>query len=241
MTEAHSKDSTIGGLSPDSMERNSRKDYRQILRSCICRAGVTTCHGRSRYLSRPLQHCYLYLASQLIRPSTRSLTRELCPASSSLHDAGMAVGVDSNRPVAGDTKSESHTCDGDNNGTPAMPPKPAPRHAPKLDIPLRERNHPEAYFAEEREGWHGYIEWERYPEKKTATANILSQYAFDDVGLDNSVFRSRIYIDFRPAPRISIEAFARHEPGPRRCTMEAVSCGNGDHPRKFASRKLGDR
>lgn len=121
-----------------------------------------------------------------------------------------------------------------------MPPKSASRHAPKLDVPLRERNHPEAYFTEEREGWHGYIEWERYPEKKAAAAEILSQYAFDDVGLDISVVGSRINIDFRPAPRIPIEAFARHEPRPRRCPMEAVPCGNGNHPGESAGGKLGD-
>ena len=51
----------------------------------------------------------------------------------------------------------------------------------KLDIPLREPNHPEAYFSEEAEGWHGYIEWEKYPEKKAQAAKILSQYAFADV------------------------------------------------------------
>ncbi|KAF2758914.1 molybdopterin binding oxidoreductase [Pseudovirgaria hyperparasitica] len=33
-------------------------------------------------------------------------------------------------------------------------------------------------FAEEREGWKGYIEWERYPEKKRKAAEILSRYNF---------------------------------------------------------------
>jgi hypothetical protein len=34
------------------------------------------------------------------------------------------------------------------------------------------------FFAEEREGWKGYIEWERYPEKKEQAAKILAQYDF---------------------------------------------------------------
>jgi hypothetical protein len=29
-------------------------------------------------------------------------------------------------------------------------------------------------FAEERPGWAGYIEWERYPDKKAMAAKILS-------------------------------------------------------------------
>lgn len=59
--------------------------------------------------------------------------------------------------------------------------KTAQDQAPKLCIPLKEKNHPQAYFAEEQEGWHGYIEWERYPEKKKEAADILSQYAFAEV------------------------------------------------------------
>lgn len=53
--------------------------------------------------------------------------------------------------------------------------------APKLSIPLKEQNHPRAYFQEEREGWHGYIEWERYPEKRKVAADVLSKYAFAEV------------------------------------------------------------
>ena len=33
-------------------------------------------------------------------------------------------------------------------------------------------------FEEEREGWKGYIEWERYPEKKKKAAEILAKYDF---------------------------------------------------------------
>lgn len=51
----------------------------------------------------------------------------------------------------------------------------------KLDIPLREPNHPEAYFAEEKKGWHGYVEWERYPDKQRKAAEILSKYKFAGV------------------------------------------------------------
>jgi sulfite oxidase len=36
----------------------------------------------------------------------------------------------------------------------------------------------EPYFPEEREGWKGYIEWEKYPEKKKKAAEILAKYDF---------------------------------------------------------------
>jgi len=39
-----------------------------------------------------------------------------------------------------------------------------------------------AHFADERQGWKGYIEWEKYPEKKKEAAAILAQYQFDHVG-----------------------------------------------------------
>ncbi|MCJ1298000.1 hypothetical protein MMC08_000789 [Hypocenomyce scalaris] len=48
----------------------------------------------------------------------------------------------------------------------------------KLDIPLKGSAHPHAYFAEEEKGWHGYIEWEKYPEKQAKAAEILAQYSF---------------------------------------------------------------
>lgn len=37
---------------------------------------------------------------------------------------------------------------------------------------------PAPHFAEERKGWKGYIEWEKYPEKKAEGAKVLSQYRF---------------------------------------------------------------
>jgi sulfite oxidase len=47
-----------------------------------------------------------------------------------------------------------------------------PNHAPfevKGELP---------HFEEERPGWKGYIEWERYPEKKKQAAEILAKYDF---------------------------------------------------------------
>ena len=37
------------------------------------------------------------------------------------------------------------------------------------------------FFKEERKGWSGYIEWERYPEKKKEAERILAKYEFPDV------------------------------------------------------------
>ncbi|KAM7191300.1 Oxidoreductase, molybdopterin-binding domain containing protein [Naviculisporaceae sp. PSN 640] len=36
------------------------------------------------------------------------------------------------------------------------------------------------HFEEEREGWKGYIEWEKYPEKKKQVEKILASYDFPD-------------------------------------------------------------
>lgn len=37
------------------------------------------------------------------------------------------------------------------------------------------------YFPEERKGWHGYIEWEDYPEKRVEAAHILESHSFAHV------------------------------------------------------------
>jgi len=37
------------------------------------------------------------------------------------------------------------------------------------------------HFAEEREGWRGYIEWEKYPEKKKEVHELMKKYDFPDV------------------------------------------------------------
>lgn len=37
------------------------------------------------------------------------------------------------------------------------------------------------HFAEEKEGWRGYIEWEKYPEKKKQVHEIMKKYDFPDV------------------------------------------------------------
>lgn len=52
-------------------------------------------------------------------------------------------------------------------------------------LQLRNKQPPqlEANFAEERPGWRGYVEWEKYPEKKKKAAEILAQYKFPDVRL----------------------------------------------------------
>ena len=60
----------------------------------------------------------------------------------------------------------------------------------KLDIPLREPNHPDAYFPEEADGWHGYVEWEKYPEKKAQAAKIFAQYSFAEVRCSSPPLRS---------------------------------------------------
>ena len=51
----------------------------------------------------------------------------------------------------------------------------------RLSIPLREPSHPDAFFAEELEGWHGYVEWEKYPDRQAKAEEILSRYSFAQV------------------------------------------------------------
>ena len=43
------------------------------------------------------------------------------------------------------------------------------------DFPFKE---PEPLFTEERKGWKGYVEWEKYPDKKAEAAKVLSRYTF---------------------------------------------------------------
>ena len=48
--------------------------------------------------------------------------------------------------------------------------------------PLKQDGHAvEPFFAEEREGWKGYIEWENYPEKKKQAAEVLARNKFPEV------------------------------------------------------------
>lgn len=51
----------------------------------------------------------------------------------------------------------------------------------RFDLPLQNGNHPKACFSEELKGWHGYTEWEKYPDKKSKAAEILDHYKFAGV------------------------------------------------------------
>lgn len=58
------------------------------------------------------------------------------------------------------------------------------------NVPLRDKHSPEAFFAEEKKGWHGYIEWEKYPEKQKKAADILAQYKFAGVSSPKGYYSS---------------------------------------------------
>lgn len=45
------------------------------------------------------------------------------------------------------------------------------------------------YFAEERKGWHGYVEWEDYPEKRAEAARILATHDFAHVSFPPAVIK----------------------------------------------------
>lgn len=64
---------------------------------------------------------------------------------------------------------------------------------------LAEPNHPpfkllteEPNFKEEREGWTGYWEWEKYPEKKKQAAEILAKYQFPPVRTMSILHKMRV-------------------------------------------------
>lgn len=45
----------------------------------------------------------------------------------------------------------------------------------KSEFPFRS---PAPSYPEERKGWAGYVEWEKYPEKKKHAEQVLAQYKF---------------------------------------------------------------
>ena len=51
----------------------------------------------------------------------------------------------------------------------------------RFDIPMKRDNHPETCFQEELKGWHGYVEWEKYPEKRMIAQELLAKYSFEEV------------------------------------------------------------
>ncbi len=57
------------------------------------------------------------------------------------------------------------------------------KHQPKLskrsEFPIRKSD--QVYFAEEQKGCHGYVEWEKYPDKAKRAAEILSKHKFAGV------------------------------------------------------------
>ena len=61
-------------------------------------------------------------------------------------------------------------------------------HPPELTKRLEQPVHQadQVYFAEEQKGWHGYVEWEKYPDKAKKAAEILSKYSFAGVRARNA-------------------------------------------------------
>ena len=90
-------------------------------------------------------------------------------------------------------------------------------HEHRPDLPKRSElllpKSDNVYFAEEQQGWHGYVEWEKYPDKAKRAAEILSKHAFASVSPLNIVTASPWLSKPSVAgTRVPIEALARHEP-----------------------------
>jgi len=69
-----------------------------------------------------------------------------------------------------DSTLQYHLVEGTENMSPPEP------HA----IPFRPLGET-PLFKEEKEGWKGYIEWEKYPEKKKQVEEVMRKYDFPDV------------------------------------------------------------
>lgn len=55
---------------------------------------------------------------------------------------------------------------------------------PSLVLRTKERPDPEALgLKEEIPGWHGYVEWEKYPERKKDVQKYMKKFDFPKVGL----------------------------------------------------------
>lgn len=81
----------------------------------------------------------------------------------------------------------------------------------RLDSPLRESNHPAAYFPEEEKGWHGHIEWEKYPEKQAQAEKILAQYSFPGMRYTIKIYCTTALTEsLHPATRVSSGTIAQH-------------------------------
>jgi len=114
----------------------------------------------------------------------------------------------------------SHLVEGADNMSPPEP------HAipfrPLGEIPL---------FKEEKEGWKGYIEWEKYPEKKKEVEEIMQKYDFPDVRsalffilllLISQYGCCATWLTRHTATRVPDGAAAKDQPRPHGRTLEAV-------------------
>ena len=109
------------------------------------------------------------------------------------------------------------------------------------DVPLREKRNPKAFFAEEREGWHGYIEWEKYPEKQKKAAEILAQYTFAGVRQLGVHTRASLTNCCILGTRIPARSSSRYEPTARGCEMETIPCSAWVHIGQATETELGYR
>lgn len=54
---------------------------------------------------------------------------------------------------------------------------------PSLTLRTKEKPNPEALsLREELPGWHGYVEWEKYPERKKEVKEYMKKFDFPGVG-----------------------------------------------------------
>jgi len=66
----------------------------------------------------------------------------------------------------------------DQSGGDAVYIKPLEYEAWKDEAAIKAVGDPNDLFQEEREGWEGYVEWEKYPDKKAKAHKILESQTF---------------------------------------------------------------
>lgn len=84
-----------------------------------------------------------------------------------------------------DTKEKSNHqfTNGDMNGNSKPEPKLPTVWHPTLKFKEKEVPDPETTLElqEERDGWHGYVEWEKYPERKKRVKEYMKNFDFPGV------------------------------------------------------------
>lgn len=156
----------------------------------------------------------------------------------------MAIGT-SEGSVDSDNESTSPSTKGPNaNGGPKFPRKTGEILHPDLVIRSKDETPaPETLgLQEELPGWHGYVEWEQYPERKEKVKEFMKKFDFPGVSCHIS-FPSNIYNrnsadDEISAPGVPTCTAPKNKSNPRGCEMETISLRSRQGYQRYAGGEL---